>query len=223
MDQGLSYLTFTEGAAPYSTESIRERPRRSCESRHGERPANGLPRFRLPGLSLLEKEILFSRHIIQKRVAELAQHISSDYAGREPCLIGILNGVVFFFADLVREISIPTRFDFVRASSYGSRMSSSGVINLTKDVEIPIEGKPVLLVEDIVDTGLTLAHIVQLIRERNPESVRICALIDKRERRRERIRVDYCGFQIEQGFLVGYGLDYNEQFRNLPDIYTLRV
>ena len=170
----------------------------------------------------LEKEILIPRDTIQKRVKEIANQISSDYKGRELVLIGILNGVVFFFVDLVREISIPTKIDFIRAASYGSKMTSSGKIRLTKDVELPIKGKSVIVVEDIVDTGLTLTHIVKDLEDKGIESLKICALIDKLERRDAAINIDYCGFQIEEGFIVGYGLDYNEKYRHLPDICVLR-
>ncbi len=170
----------------------------------------------------MEKEILIPRETIQKRVAELADQISSDYEGKEPILIGILNGVVFFFADLVREIRIPTMIDFIRAASYGSKKTSSGTIRLTKDVEMPVKGKPVILVEDIVDTGLTLTHIVRMLKDKGVESLKICALIDKLERRDMTVSIDYCGFQIEEGFLVGYGLDYDEKYRHLPDICVLK-
>jgi len=170
----------------------------------------------------LEKELLIPRKTIQAKVKELAGQISSDYRGREPILIGILNGVVFFFADLVMEMDIPSKIDFVRAASYGSGTSSSGTVKLTKDVEIPIQGKPVIIIEDIVDTGLTLKQIVKSLEEKDPESIKICALIDKLERRDEEIVIDYCGFQVEKGFLVGYGLDHDEQYRYLPDIYVLR-
>jgi hypoxanthine phosphoribosyltransferase len=170
----------------------------------------------------LKKELLIPREAIKKRVKELARQISSDYEGKEPILIGILNGVIFFFADLMREISIPTRMDFIRAASYGSEMESSGSIRLTKDVEMPVKGKPVLLVEDIVDTGLTLTHIVKNLESKGTESLRICALIDKLERRNIDVSIDYCGFKINEGFLVGYGLDYDEKYRYLPDICVLK-
>jgi len=169
----------------------------------------------------LERRLLITRQAINQRVKEIALEISSDYKGKEPVLIGVLNGVVFFFADLARELSIPMTLDFVRAASYGSEMISSGTVRLTKDVEIPIEGKPVILIEDIIDTGLTLDHVVGLFRERNPESVKICTLIDKPERREKTVSIDYCGFKIEKGYLVGYGLDQNQKYRNLPDIYVL--
>ncbi len=170
----------------------------------------------------MEKELLIPRKNIQRRVKELARQISSDYEGKEPILIGILNGVVFFFADLMREISIPTKMDFIRAASYGSEMKSSGSIRLTKDVEMPVRGQPVILVEDIVDTGLTLTHIVKNLESKGPESLRICALIDKLERRDIDVSIDYCGFKINEGFLVGYGLDYDEKYRHLPDICILK-
>lgn len=170
----------------------------------------------------MKRELFLSRETIQARVQEIAWAISSDYAGKEPVMIGILNGVVFFFTDLIIAMSIPSKMDFMRASSYGSGMSSSGTIRLTKDVEIPLAGKPVIVVEDIVDTGLTLSRIVEILRERDPESVKICALIDKLERREREVPIDYCGFQVEKGFLVGYGLDHDEQYRYLPDIYVLK-
>lgn len=170
----------------------------------------------------MKKEILIPREDIQKRVKELAGRISSDYEGREPLLIGILNGVIFFFADLVREISIPTKMDFIRASSYGAGNKSSGTVRLTKDVELPIRGKPIIVVEDIVDTGLTLTHITRRLKDEGAESVKICALIDKLERRSCAVQIDYSGFQIKEGFIVGYGLDYNEGYRYFSDIYVLR-
>lgn len=170
----------------------------------------------------MEKKLLIPRETIKKRVRELANKISSDYEGTEPILVGILNGAIFFLADLAREISIPTKIDFIRVASYGSEMTSSGSIRLTKDVEISVQGKPVILVEDIVDTGLTLTHIIRSLEHKNIESLRICALIDKLERRDVNISLDYSGFKIKEGFIVGYGLDYNEQYRHLPDIYVLR-
>ena len=170
----------------------------------------------------LKRELFLSQETIQAKVGELAQQISTDYAGKDPVLVGILNGVVFFFTDLVIAMSIPSKMDFMRATSYGSGTTSSGHVKLTKDVEIPLEGKPVIIVEDIVDTGLTLNRIVDIIKARDPESVKICALIDKLERREEEVSVDYCGFQVEKGFLVGYGLDHDEQYRYLPDIYVLK-
>ena len=169
----------------------------------------------------MKKELVLSRESILSRVQELAQQISTDYDGKEPVLVGILNGVVFFFADLVRHMTVPSKIDFIRATSYGSGMSTSGEVRFTKGLEMPITGRDVILVEDIVDTGLTLARIVERFERENPLSVRICALIDKQERREVEVTVDYCGFPVEKGFLVGYGLDYDEQYRYLPDIYAL--
>ncbi len=169
----------------------------------------------------MERELCISRKEIQDRVLTLAKRISSDYEGEEPVLIGILNGAVFFFADLMRAIRIPTKMDFVRVASYGSEMKSSGSIKMTKDVEIPIAGKPVILVEDIVDSGLTLTYLTEKFKKRGASSLKICALIDKLERKEKEVFVDYCGFQIQEGFLVGYGLDCNEEYRYLPEIYRL--
>ena len=170
----------------------------------------------------MEKQILIPRETIQKRVKELARQISSEYEGKDLVLIGVLNGVIFFFADLVKEISIPTKMDFVRAASYGSEMTSDGTIRMTKDVEISVHGKPVILVDDIVDTGSTLAHVTKILERKGAESIRICALLSKFERRDVEVAVDYCGFEIEGGFVVGYGLDYDEKYRHLPDIYVLK-
>ena len=158
---------------------------------------------------------------IRQQVRRLGRNITQEYRSREPVLIGVLNGVFLFFADLVREISIPLKVDFVRVASYGSQDVSGGKITLTKDIEVPIEGKPVIIIEDIVDTGLTLCHLANHIKEKKPESVKICALINKLERREKEIQIDYWGFEIKEGFLVGYGLDYNEEFRYLPYILSL--
>ena len=153
---------------------------------------------------------------------EIAAEISSDYAEEEPVLIGVLNGVVFFFADLVRELNIPLNIDFIRASSYGNSDRSSGKVHFTKDVELMIHGRHVIIIEDIVDTGLTLKRIVQKISEKRPASIKTCVLIDKLEHREEEINIDYRGFHVEEGFLIGYVLDYDEKYRHLPDIYTLK-
>lgn len=170
-----------------------------------------------------KKELLFPKMIIRARVKELAAQISIDYSDREPVFLGVLNGAVFFFADLVREIAIPLKIDFIRAASYGSNMSSSGSVELTKDFKVPIEYKHVILVEDIVDSGLTVTKILKMLRERGPVSIKVCALIDKLERRSMDVAIDYRGFQVKEGFLIGYGLDYNEQYRYLPDIYTIKI
>jgi hypoxanthine phosphoribosyltransferase len=169
-----------------------------------------------------KKELLISREKIRLRVRELGKRISSDYSDKEPVIVGVLNGAVFFFADLIREITIPLKIDFIRAASYGSGSSSSGSIRFTKDLEIPIKGQPVIIVEDIVDTGLTMKKIVEILESRGPESLKTCVLIDKKERRDNEVVIDYRGFRVEEGFLIGYGLDYNEQYRYLPDVYSLR-
>lgn len=171
---------------------------------------------------ILEKQLLFSREEIQERVKVLGDQISSDYAGENALFVGVLNGVVFFFADLMREITCPVRIDFIRAASYGSEMTSSGVIQITKDVEKPIRDRHVVVVEDIVDTGHTLNFVLRQMEKKGPASLKVCALIDKQERRKEEVVVDYSGFTVKRGFLVGYGLDYNEEYRNLPDIYLLK-
>ena len=170
----------------------------------------------------MDKKLLIPSKSIEKRVKELANQISVDYEGRDPVLIGVLKGVIFFLADLARELSIPAKIDFIRAASYGSGMTSGRTIQLTKDIGIPIQGKPVILVEDIVDTGLTLTHIMKEVERKDPESVRICALIEKLERQEIKVPIDYCGFRIKEGFIIGYGLDFDEKYRNLPDLYVLR-
>ena len=151
----------------------------------------------------------------------MGRQISEDYEGKVPILIGILNGVVFFFAELIMSMSISLKMDFIKASSYGPSMISSGQIRMLKDVCIPVKGEELILIEDIVDTGLTLKSILEELRMREPAGIRVCALIDKRERREQPIELDYCGFKVDRGFLVGYGLDFNEQYRNLPDIWIL--
>lgn len=171
----------------------------------------------------MSKDIIYSRDVIQKRVHELADTISKDYAGRELVVIGVLKGAFIFMADLVRALSIPCRTDFIRAASYGAGLESSGKIVITKDIEIPIDSRNVLIVEDIVDTGLTLGYIVDALRARNPESIKVCAFLDKRKRRKAPFEADYVGFTMDDGFIVGYGLDFNEQYRSFPDLYVIQT
>lgn len=159
---------------------------------------------------------------LERRIDEVAGRINADYDGKSVLIIGILNGAFIFAADLVRRLSVPVEIDFVRLSSYGSRAETSGVVQVTKAVELPIEGRHVLVVEDIVDTGTTLAWYLERLREYNPESVKVCALIDKLERREVEIPLDYACFRLDHGFLVGYGLDYSEKHRNLPGIYEVQ-
>jgi hypoxanthine phosphoribosyltransferase len=174
------------------------------------------------GVAEIKSELLFPREAIGRRVKELAEQISRDYAGRELLLVGVLNGAFIFMADLIRGISIPCRVDFVRLSSYGCGSQSSGEVRITKDLETPITGRDVLIVEDIVDTGLTLSHLLNVLRERQPASIRVCAFLDKKERRRVPFTAEYVGYSIPDRFVVGYGLDYNENFRFLPDVCMLK-
>ena len=169
-----------------------------------------------------ERKLVISQKQLQEKVGELAARISADYAGKDLVLIGILNGAFIFLADLARSITVPHQIDFIRVASYGCRDSSTGAIRLTKDVELDLKDKHVLLVEDIIDTGSTLEWLTKKFREQKAASVRICTLIDKKERRSFKIPIDYVGFSLESGFLVGYGLDYAEQHRGLPEIYTLQ-
>lgn len=169
------------------------------------------------------KEILFSKEVIQKRVKELASQISKDYAGRELIMIGVLKGAFIFMADLIREISIPCIVDFARLASYGAGSESSGKVVMTKDIETSIKDKDILIVEDILDTGLTMQYFVDWLKERNPRSLKTCVFLDKRKRRKVSIEADYVGFTIEEGFVVGYGLDFNEKYRFSPDIYVINT
>jgi len=169
----------------------------------------------------MQKKILFPRDAIKKRVEELAGRISADYKDRELIVIGILKGAFVFMADLIRAFSIPCRIDFVRVASYGAGTESAGRVVLTKDIETSIKGRDILIVEDIVDTGLTLAYLVNWLKERNPQSLKVCAFLDKRKRRKVAFEADYVGFTIDDGFVVGYGLDFNEQSRFLPEVYII--
>lgn len=168
------------------------------------------------------EKILLSREVIAERVRELGKQISQDYQGKNLLVVGILKGALVFMADLVRQINIPVRLDFMVVSSYGSSSESSGVVRILKDLDMSVEGWHVLLVEDIIDTGLTLKYLRDNLLARGPESVKICALLDKPARRRVEVQADYCGFTIPDAFVVGYGLDYAEKYRNLPDLCVLK-
>jgi hypoxanthine phosphoribosyltransferase len=161
---------------------------------------------------------LLDEDVIQQKVRELARKISGDYAGRSPLLVGILKGAWVFMADLVRQVSIPVTCDFLGVSSYGASTESSGVVKIVADLKKPVEGKEVLLVEDIVDSGLTLNFLIESMRLRRAKSVRVCALLDKPTRHRVDVKLDYLGFTVPDRFLVGYGIDYAERYRNLPYI-----
>jgi len=166
---------------------------------------------------------VLTKEEIEAQVRRIAQVISADYKDRELILIGILKGAFIFLSDLIRQLSIPVKVDFMCASSYGDQTASSGRVKLSKDVEIEISNKDVLIVEDIVDTGLTLSYLVDYLKSSGAASVRICALIDKRERRETDVIVDYACHTVDKGFLVGYGLDYAEFYRNLPEVYHLKL
>lgn len=166
-------------------------------------------------------KLLFSRTRIADQVERLATEISRDYPDREILLIGVLKGSFLFFADLVRSITSPAVIDFVRLASYGSDTRSSGIVEMRKDLELPIKGRDVIIVEDIIDSGYTLESLYHRLLLREPRTLRICTLIDKRARREVPIEADYVGISMDDGFLVGYGLDYDERYRNLPDIYLV--
>ena len=171
---------------------------------------------------MIKKEILITSAAIDRRVAEIADIISRDYEGKELILIGILKGAFVFMADLIRKLHLPCKVDFVRLASYGTGTVSSGNIMITKDIETQIKDKDVLIVEDIVDTGLTLSFLVEKLKERDPHSLKVCVFLDKKERRKTPFEADYIGFDIPDRFVVGYGLDFNEMYRFLPDICEIK-
>ena len=163
-------------------------------------------------------EVLLTEEKINARIRELGEQISKDYAGKSVHLICILKGGSFFMCELAKRITIPVSIDFMSVSSYGSGTTSGGTIKIKKDLDEPLEGKHVLVVEDIVDTGRTLSYLVELLKDRGAADVKLCALLDKPERREVDIRADYIGFQIPDEFVVGYGLDYDQRYRNFPYI-----
>jgi len=167
-------------------------------------------------------EILLSRYQIEQRVGELGAEITRDYHGRAPHLVGILKGAWVFMADLVRHIDIDVTVDFLGITSYGSGTKSSGEVKITKDLDVSIENREVLIVEDILDTGRTLKYLQQVLSAHKPRSVRVVTLLDKRSRRIVPVRADYVGFEIADVFVVGYGLDFDQKYRELPDIHVLR-
>lgn len=163
-------------------------------------------------------KVLFSREQIAARVAELGQQITKDYAGEPIVLIGVLKGAAIFLSDLSRQIDLDSTFDFIAVSSYGNQKKNSGEVRLQKDVDQSMEGKNVILVEDILDTGLTMTYLKKMLLAHHPKSFKIAALLDKKCRRQQPIQADYAGFEIPDEFVVGYGMDYAERYRNLPDI-----
>ncbi|MEA4848432.1 MAG: hypoxanthine phosphoribosyltransferase [Clostridiaceae bacterium] len=168
------------------------------------------------------KNILINEEEIAKRVKELGKQLTEEYKGKELLVVGILKGCVVFLSDLVRNIDLPLTMDFMVVSSYGTTTKSSGVVRIIKDLEREIEGKDVLIVEDIVDTGLTLSYLVENFKTRNPRSVTVCSLLDKPDRRKAQVDIKYVGFKIPDEFVVGYGLDYGEIYRNLPFVCVLK-
>ena len=168
-------------------------------------------------------EILLEEDAIQTRIRELGREISSDYAGRELLLVGVLKGAVFFMADLMRAITVPCEIDFMAISSYGASTDSTGVVRILKDLDINIEGRHVLVVEDIIDSGLTLSYLMRNLESREPATLEVCALLTKPERRLVEMPARYVGFEIPDKFAIGYGLDYAERYRNLPYVATLQL
>lgn len=174
---------------------------------------------------MLEQDIervLFSEEAIDRRLGEMAGQINRDYAGREPMLISVLRGSFVFMADLTRKIQLPCTVDFMAVSSYGKGTSSSGQVQITKDLSDDIEGKDILVVEDILDSGNTLSYLMKILQARHPASMKLCTLLDKPSRRTVPVEVDYVGFTIPDEFVVGYGLDFAERYRNLPYIGILK-
>lgn len=167
------------------------------------------------------RKILFSRDRIATEVQRLGQEISCDYGDQEIMLVGVLKGSFLFIADLIREIETPTVVDFVRLASYGSGTQTSGIIEFRKELEMPIRDRDVIIIEDIVDSGYTLECLYNKLLLQQPRSLKICTLIDKRARREVEIEADYIGISMDDGFIVGYGLDHDEHYRNLPDIYLV--
>src|SRR5579875_852953 len=167
--------------------------------------------------------ILVGAEDLNRRVGELAEEINRDYAGRDLLLIGVLKGAVFFVSDLMRRLTIPVEVDFMAVASYGSATRSSGVVRILKDLDAVIEGRDVLIVEDIVDSGLTLQYLLRNLAGRNPSSLEVCALLVKPERQKVNLRAKYVGFEIPDRFAIGYGLDHAERYRNLPYVAALKA
>jgi hypoxanthine phosphoribosyltransferase len=168
------------------------------------------------------KQILLDEEMLKKRISELGKQISQDYKDQDLILIGILKGSVMFMADLMKEITIPCTMDFMAVSSYGNSTQSSGVVRILKDLDYEIENKNVLIIEDIIDTGITLKYLMNYLQAKNPTSLAIASLLNKQERRKTDITAKYLGFEVPDEFLVGYGLDYAEKYRNLPVIGILK-
>ena len=167
-------------------------------------------------------DVLISEATIQSRIKELGSQLAREYAGRNPLLIGVLKGACFFLSDLLRAIDIPLGIEFIAISSYGSSTRTSGEVRILKDLDVPVENRHIIVVEDIVDTGLTLSYLLANLKSRGAASVKLVALLDKSERREREVVIDYLGFEIPDHFVVGYGLDFAERYRNLPYIAVLK-
>ena len=168
-------------------------------------------------------EILVQQDDLTHRVRELGQEVSRDYQGRELLMVGVLKGAIFFLSDLMRELDVPCEVDFMAVASYGSSTDSSGIVRILKDLDAPIEGRHVLVVEDIVDSGLTLSYLLRTLNARNPATLEVCALLTKPERRKVELPIRYVGFEIPNRFAIGYGLDHAERYRNLPYVAALEA
>jgi hypoxanthine phosphoribosyltransferase len=168
------------------------------------------------------EEILIPEEVLQDRIRELGRRISTEYNSKEPLLVGILTGAFVFMADLLRAISIPCHVDFMATASYGAGTESSGIVRILKDLDQSIEGRHVLVVDDIIDTGLTMDYLLETLKARYPASLRVCALLDKRPRRLREVPIDFRGFEIPDKFVIGYGLDFGGRYRNLPFIGVLK-
>jgi hypoxanthine phosphoribosyltransferase len=168
------------------------------------------------------EEVLIPEEVLQDRIRELGRRVSTEYNSKEPLLVGILTGAFVFMADLLRAITIPCHVDFMATASYGAGTESSGIVRILKDINQSIEGRHVLVVDDIIDTGLTMDYLLETLKARYPASLRICALLDKRPRRLREVPIDFRGFEIPDKFVVGYGLDYAGRYRNLPFVGVLK-
>lgn len=168
-------------------------------------------------------DVLISEEDVEKRIAELGKIISEEYEGKEIHMICVLKGGVFFMCELAKYITVPVTMDFMSVSSYGDETSSSGVVKIVKDLDEPLEGKNVLVVEDIIDSGRTLSYLMEILEKRQPDSMKLCTLLDKPDRRVREVRVDHVGFEIPDEFVVGYGLDYKQRYRNLPYIGIVKM
>ncbi len=166
-------------------------------------------------------EILVAREDLEERVERLGEQISADYAGRDLLLVGVLKGAFFFLSDLMRRLEVPCEVDFMAVASYGSSTDSSGVVRILKDLDVPLKGRDVLIVEDIVDSGLTLSYLLRSLWAREPATLEVCALLTKPERRKVDLPIRYVGFEIPNRFVIGYGLDHDERYRNLPFVAAL--